>query len=138
MVWQQVMRPWGSVRLLQLCHITRMLVLALALACQVSAGAIAQPSAPGDAALSALAAASVLCQSGHGAGKGAPAPVHHHLTEPAIAGTAHLFAATLGAAGPALPGPSVLRLWRGAPGAARAPPRHFAATPYPTGPPSLI
>jgi hypothetical protein len=116
----------------------RMLVVALALACQVAAGAIAQPASPGDAALSALAAASVLCQSGHGAGKGAPAPVHHHLAEPALAATFHLFAATLDSAGPELPGPAVLRLGRRTPAAARAPPKPFSATPYPTGPPSLI
>jgi hypothetical protein len=115
-----------------------MLVVAAAIACQVSAGALAQPSGPGDATLTALAAASVLCQSGHGPGKGAPAPVHHHLNDPAIAGSAHVFAATMGPASPALPGPSVLRVGRGTPGAARAPPLHFAATPYPTGPPSLI
>jgi hypothetical protein len=126
------MRLWTSLRLPRLFHIARMLVVAMALACQVSAGAIAQP---GDAGLSALAAASVLCQSGHDAGKGAPAPVHHHLPEPGIAGAAHLFVA-MGPAGTALPGPSVMRLGRGTPWAPRAPPRHFAATPYPTGPPA--
>jgi hypothetical protein len=126
------MRLWRPARLYRLFHLARVLVVAMALACQVSAGAIAQP---GDAGLSALAAASVLCQSGHETGKGTPAPVHHHLTEPGIAGAAHLFAA-MGSAGPALPGQSVLRLGRGTPGTPRAPPRHFAATPYPTGPPA--
>jgi hypothetical protein len=115
-----------------------MLVVALALACHISAGAIAQPSAGRDARLSALAAASVLCQSSHVPGKGTPARGHHHLTDPAIMGAPHGFAATLDAAGAALPEPSVLRLGRGTRGAARAPPLRIAATPYPTGPPSLI
>ena len=126
-----------------LAQLGRMLLLALALAGQISAGALAMPSdASQDAAAarSALDAAMVFCQAGGHDNKDSQAPLHHHLSEPAIAAASLPFAqlAAITGAAPAVPPPAALPLMRIGLPEARGPPVHYAASAYPRGPPALL
>jgi hypothetical protein len=115
----------------------RFLVVALAMAGQVS-GAMAAPDAARPSALTALRAAMILCQADHAPAKDGLPPVHHHLADPAIAGSGvpAVQPASLLDTAPALPAPSLrVVTWRNV-AEARAPPALHADAAYPRGPPA--
>jgi hypothetical protein len=115
----------------------KLLAVALALAGQISSGALALPGASFGTPSTLVHAAMVLCLGGGHQGKDGLPPIHHHLPDPAIAALGHHFiqqAAILDRDG-ALPPPAAsLAFWAGVP-EARGPPARYAAACYPTGPP---
>jgi hypothetical protein len=115
----------------------KLLAVVVALAGQVSAGAVSAPAASQDAALHA---AMILCSAANHPGKDGRPPVHHHVPDPAIAAQAlHLVqqAAILDAGNFLAPPPLGAAVWSGLP-AARAPPPRYTAANYPTGPPKHL
>jgi hypothetical protein len=118
----------------------RLLAVALALAGQISAGALAFPEGSSETPSSLLKAATVLCLGGSHPGKDGLPPIHRHLPDPAIAALGHHFAqhtATLESDRVLPPPPAGLTFWTGVP-EARGPPARYAAAAYPTGPPAHL
>jgi hypothetical protein len=118
----------------------RLLVLILALACQVVSGALLPAQAASASPSEALAAATVFCQAGHHPADHTPAP-HHHATDSALlrataAGALHY--ATQAGAPAALPPPALMRIGAVGLPPARAPPAGRMASAYPRGPPALV
>jgi hypothetical protein len=115
----------------------RLLAVVLALASQISAGAVALPKGSSATPSTLLEAAMVLCVGGSHPGKDGLPPIHHHLFDPAIAAQGHHFvhnAAILENDKAVPPPPASLACWTGVP-EARGPPARYAAAAYPTGPP---
>jgi hypothetical protein len=117
-----------------------LLALILALACQVASGAVLPAQAAAASPRTALAAAIVLCQSGHRPPERKPAPYHAHTDQAlvrAIAASAAHHAALTGSV-PRLPVPAMDRTGAAGPASARAPPASAIPAAYPRGPPSLV
>jgi len=114
----------------------RLLALVLFLAAQLGSGTIARTIGPADA----LHAAMVLCVGAKHSTPDAPAPGHHHLSDPALAAQnsdAVQPAALLQAYGTLpLPSHSLIR-WAVLPPAC-GPPARFTSFAYPTGPPDHL
>ena len=126
--------------LLRVVQLAKLLAVVLALAGQLSAGALAQETRPAGSPRAMLAAAMVLCLGSNHTGKDGVPPIHHHLPGPVIAAASHHMgqpAAILDdEAG--LPAPAAqLAVWTGLP-ETRGPPARDGAAFYPTGPPNHL
>ena len=118
----------------------RLLALVLFLAAQIASGTTAQASGPADSPLARLHAAMVLCIGAKHSTPDAPAPLHHHLSDTALA--AH----STNAAQPAallqsegiLPPPSCGVVCARVVPTACGPPARFTGFAYPTGPPDRL
>ena len=120
-------------------RLLRLLAAVLALACQISGGALAYPSGPPDS-IALLDAVTVFCQAPKHAGQDKTPPAHHQLVEAAVASASHHCAppVALLATTTTPPLPYEGRAARGGLPAARAPPCRFAAAWSARGPPTLL
>jgi hypothetical protein len=121
-------------------NLLRLLVMALAIACQIGASGSWQTMAATDSQSAQLAAVSILCQGARPAGDGnAPSP-HRHVPDQAIFNVAAVdgHAAVLCDHGPFLPAPASGRIGENAIPGARAPPGLYAASSFPRGPPQPV
>jgi hypothetical protein len=112
----------------------------LFLAAQIASGSIAQAAGPADSALAKLHAAMVLCIGAKHSLPDAPAPPHHHLTDPSLAAHSSdgLQPAALLQSEGILPPPSCgLVSWRVLPPAC-GPPARYTGFADPTGPPDRL
>ena len=120
---------------LRLARLGKALALVLAMACQISAGAVAAPSQ----ARVSLAASMVLCVAGGQSDHHSPAPAHHqHLADPALAAwMAAAHPAALPCDVPVLPAPPLGRLLLAGAATARAPPVAYPPAFAARAPPTL-
>jgi hypothetical protein len=118
----------------------RWLAIVLFMAAQISAGTVARTVSPADYPAAMLHAAMVLCVGAKHSPPDGPAPLHHHVPDPALA------AASFGAAQPAAlpqsggtipPFSQCLICWVVVPPAC-GPPARFAGHACPTGPPDRL
>ena len=121
-------------------NLLRLLVMALAVACQISASGSSPTMGAADTQSAQLAAISILCQGAHPAGDGnAPSP-HRHVPDQAIFNVAAVdgHAAVLWDHGPLLPEPASGKIGENAIPGARAPPGLYSASSFPRGPPQPV
>jgi hypothetical protein len=126
--------------LARVARFSRLLAVVLALAGQISAGAMAQTARPSESPRAILDAAMVLCLGSNHPGKDGTPPIHHHLPGPAIAAATHHLAelAAILDVARGLPAPPAhLAVWTGLP-ETRGPPARDTAAFYPTGPPPRL
>ena len=133
-----------SVRLhnwfLHVAKFGKLLAIVIALASQISAGALAVPRQSPESPRALLDAAMVLCLGGNHPGKDRLPPIHHHLPDPGLAAIGHQFvqqAAVLDDGMVLAPPPAGRAFWTALP-KAQGPPARYAAAFYPTGPPSHL
>jgi len=117
--------------------VVRLLAAVLALACQIASGGSAGTTGGG---VSALDAATVFCQAGHGSRDRDVPPLRHRVGDAAIlqAGAAHHTQAAVVDAGPFVPALAWAAYARVVLPEARAPPAWRVASFEPTGPPRLV
>ncbi len=118
----------------------RLLALVLFFAAQISSGTIARTITPTGSPLAALQAAMVLCVGAKHSAPDRPAPVHHHVSDTALAAhssDAFQPAALLQSDGAVPPASHGLSAWTVLPPAC-GPPARFAGIAYPTGPPDRL
>jgi hypothetical protein len=122
-----------------MARLLRLWVVVLAMACQVSAGALAAPD-PAPNAADTLDAVAVFCQAAHPAGKHQAPPARHGLADPAVASAGHHWAQPAALAAPmAVPPPLPARRLAARPlPPARAPPGRIATATSARGPPALV
>ena len=121
-------------------HLLRLLVVALAIACQIGASGSWQTMGAAASQYAQLAAASIFCQGAHHTGDGnAPSP-HRHIADQAIfnVGAEDGHAAVLWNHGPFLPKPASGKIGEATIRGAPAPPGLYAAASFPRGPPRPV
>ncbi len=118
----------------------RFLTVALALACQISAGAAVPMREASEAPARLAASVAIFCQSGVHTDKHGGAPLHRQVPDHALARilSDHGHAAAVLTGGPCVDLPVICRMATAAPLGARAPPARPAASFFPRGPPHTV